>query len=138
MNKSVIKIVDKMIDSQIIGVADRELYEFGIQQGTTLLLNVLTTIGIGLLMGMFWESLIFLILYTPIRVYAGGFHAQTQIRCYFLSVFIVLASLTLIRAIQNASVSGIIIMAAAGGVIWKKAPVENKVRWCMEKKPDMC
>lgn len=63
-----------------------EIIQYGLHQAFFMLINFITIIICGLL----WQELIFsLVLFTAIyfiRPYAGGYHADTEIRCYFLSV----------------------------------------------------
>ena len=41
----------------------------------------------------------FILAYIPIRSYAGGYHASTQLRCYILSNAVVVAVLIAIRLV---------------------------------------
>ena len=59
---------------------------YGIGQTFSILLNLVTTLCIGIAFGMIGESLLFLAAYIPLRSYAGGFHAATPMRCYWYSV----------------------------------------------------
>ena len=45
-----------------------------------------TLIFLGFIFNCLPKCLLFLILYLPLRVYAGGFHAKTKIGCYLISV----------------------------------------------------
>lgn len=73
----------------VIRSEDREIYRYGVQQGLNLLLNLLTTAVIGILCGMFWESVVYIAAYMPLRRYAGGFHSKTHTRCYVCSVVMI-------------------------------------------------
>lgn len=50
-------ITQSLIDNQIIESEERELYRYGIQQGLTIVLNLVTTLLIGLLCDMIWQSI---------------------------------------------------------------------------------
>ena len=82
------KLVDAMINIGTIHKEDKELYLYGGHLLIVTLANILTTICIGIFMGMFWESIMFMLTYIPIRIYAGGYHSKTQARCYMVSIFI--------------------------------------------------
>ena len=93
------KITNYLIQSDIIKYDDREIYRYGVQQGLTGVLNFVTTLFIGILFRMTWESIVFTVAYIPLRHYAGGFHAKTPIRCYFFSIAIITAALLAMRYI---------------------------------------
>ena len=72
---------------------------YGIKQLFSVCLNLLTTLCIGMVFGLVWESVLFTAAYIPLRSFAGGFHAKTPVRCYWYSaamIAIVLALLLLI------------------------------------------
>ena len=46
---------------------------------------------------MLFETIIFIITYIPIRIYAGGYHARTQTKCYIFSVFMLILALYIIK-----------------------------------------
>lgn len=105
---------------------DKEIYIFGIYQGLFFLLNVATTLFIGFILNKFLESVLFLIFFIPLRIYAGGYHAKTQFRCYIMSSITTIIILYLISFLYNnigvTSIIGYIISAV---VIWSAVPVEN-------------
>lgn len=85
-----------MILQDVIIEEDRELYEYGMVQGVIMVINWLTAILIGALLNMVWQTVAYLILFTPVRIYAGGFHAKTQLQCYFftsLFQFVIMAGI---------------------------------------------
>lgn len=73
-------------ENQIIKSDDRELYVYGLNQGLSILLNIVTTLGIGLLFGTVLQLVVFMVAYIPLRSYAGGYHARTPVRCYLISI----------------------------------------------------
>ena len=85
----------------------------------------MTTVIIGVLYGMISEILIFMFAYIPLRIYAGGFHAKTSLRCYLCSVAITIIALSVMKFVKIpyficiiAAVSSIVILSAA--------PIEDK------------
>lgn len=54
--------------------------------GITVLLNLISTIVIGVIASNVFESIAFFVFYIPLRSYAGGYHASTPRRCYFISI----------------------------------------------------
>lgn len=91
------QITEFLIRNQVVQKDDRELYQFGIQQTLFIILNLSTTIAIGILCGMLWQSIVFIIAYIPLRHYSGGFHARTPINCYFFSSIMVFTVLSVMK-----------------------------------------
>lgn len=52
---------------------------YGIKQLFSVCLNLLTTLCIGMVFGLVWESVLFTAAYIPLRSFAGGFHAKTPV-----------------------------------------------------------
>lgn len=121
------RVIDSFISNGIIEKENREIYAFGIRQGLSLILNIFSTIAVGLVLGMVWESLLFLVFYMPLRCYAGGFHAKTPLRCYLYSLLLVAVSLIVIRQAGAWVFYRPLTFAALLG-IWFMVPVENATK----------
>lgn len=119
------KIVESLITMGVVPSEDKELYKFGIIQGILMVINVLTFILIGLIFGMVWQSIVFMLAYIPIRSYAGGYHARTQLKCYLLSIASIIAVLIEIKLIPWNGYICSIISLCAGMIIFWLAPVED-------------
>lgn len=118
-------LTDKLIEMQIINLEDEDIYFYGFKQGLLLLLNVITIIIIGLLFNMIWESIIFMVSYSTLRVYAGGYHASTPLRCYLFSIVMIVAVLLLIRSIPWNGFISTVVTVVSGINIFLIAPVED-------------
>lgn len=106
---------------------DKEIYLFGFYQGLIFLLNLVTALLTGIILDMFLESVLFLICFIPLRIFAGGYHAKTQFRCYVMSTVSTVILLYLIAFLQkNMGVEAIAIYMVAACVVWKLAPVQDK------------
>lgn len=90
-------ITQKLYNNQIVQKDDLDLYEYGFNMAFTILLNLISTVLVGVIMGRIFESIAFLAFYIPLRSYAGGYHAKTSWRCYFVSIFIIFSVLLLIK-----------------------------------------
>lgn len=91
------KIVCSLYRNGKIEEKDQELLAYGLTQGIRMCLNILTTLLVGILMGMWWQGILFLVAFIPIRSFAGGYHAKTPLRCYWCSVGIIIAALAMVR-----------------------------------------
>lgn len=125
--KSLIKDCDWLSEEE------KEVALFGLMQGKSLCNSIVVTILLGLLMGLFWESVLFVIGFLPLRRYAGGFHARTRRGCLLFSVAVILAVFLVIKYFRCAewiiaAISFICLM-----LLWKIAPVGNEKRLLSEK-----
>lgn len=92
-----IRIVQNMINNGIIEKEDAEVYQFAIDALKTYLGILVMTLSIGFLMHTFVESFVFLISFKLLRAEAGGYHASSEIKCFFVSVIMLIFSFALIR-----------------------------------------
>jgi len=127
------KSTDYFISHDIIDADDRDVYEYGFH---ALYSNVVIFSVIGLI-AFFAKQLPVTIAYhvafIVMRNNAGGYHAKTQIRCFFMSTIIWIISLCVISAISSLAV--IIAAALVSTVlIWFKAPIEHENNPMSEKK----
>ena len=119
------KITDRLCSQDIIEDADKELYVYGFNMLLTVSLNIISTIIIGLLFGMVFESIAFLVAYIPLRSYAGGYHARTPLRCYIISLLLIVLILLTLRLIRE-SVLALFVLSTIGTIICVTiSPVED-------------
>ncbi|HML37841.1 MAG TPA: accessory gene regulator B family protein [Bacillota bacterium] len=119
------KITDSLVNAGAVPIEDKDLYEYGIRQGILLVINIATAVLIGLLLGMLWQTVIFLVAYNPVRSYAGGYHAGTPLVCYLISIPMILAVLFGIKLIPWNGYAVVIVLILTGALIWLMAPVED-------------
>lgn len=120
-------------DCDWLSAEEKEIVLFGLMQGRSLVNSVAVTILLGLLMGLLWESILFVICFLPLRRYAGGFHAKTRRGCLFFSVMIVLAAFFVIKYLRCADWIIAAVSFICLAVLWKMAPVENEKRLLSEE-----
>lgn len=75
---------------KIIDKKKSDVYQYGIQQLLTLLLNLISFLIIGIIFQVILPTLLFIFFYAILRIYAGGYHASTPVRCYLFSNVIVI------------------------------------------------
>lgn len=117
-------ITDELEENQTIKHEERELYEYGFRQGFTALLNIFTTLAIGLLFGCLLQNIAFLVFYIPLRSFAGGYHAKTPLRCYFQSIVMLLLVSMGFKYIELGILSHIIILLSSC-IIIIFSPIED-------------
>lgn len=124
---------DHLVKAKIIEETNKALYVYGLHQTLVMLINILLTLLIGYLLNMTLQSILFLILYIPIRSYAGGYHASTPMRCYCLSIILVIAVLTVMKTFPLSAFICMAGMILSGIIIFVLAPVQDANKPFTEK-----
>ena len=120
------RITEKMVKCGTVADQDKELYLFGIQQGLTNILNLVTTVIIGLVLGVLWQMLLFMAAYIPLRSFAGGYHAKTPLRCYILSVLLHTAIALAIKYVDLHIYFQLGLLISASITVFLLSPVGNE------------
>lgn len=103
-----------------------ELYVFGVNQGLNMILNIVTALFIGILFGEFFQALLFMFAYIPLRSYAGGYHTETPLRCYIFSIILLTVVLIGIKYISAPDLVYYFVLIMALFIVILLSPVENK------------
>lgn len=119
------KLVDLIAENGTIDPKDKELYSYGLHQGLIIISNMITTIIIGAVLGVIWESIFFMMAYIPLRTFAGGYHSKTQMRCYLFSIVFTSVTLGIIRFIKWSNIINFGMAIVACVIIFTLAPVED-------------
>lgn len=120
------KIITNMIKSGVSIEADREIYVYGLTQLFRTLLNVFSTVIIGFCMGMLLESIVFVICLMFIRSYSGGYHSNSPLRCYIISVIAVIMALGSIKLSVWNEYSSVLVMVISNGILLLYAPIGHR------------
>ena len=89
MKKLAEKLVESMMKYGTLSNEDKGIYVFGIYQTMVSALEILLMLVTGILCGVGWQCVIFLVSFVVLRRYAGGYHASTLPRCVLMSWSIV-------------------------------------------------
>lgn len=106
-------------------VKEKEIIVYGLKSAITQGLSTLIVAVLGYIFGLLWESIVFLVSFSSIRMYAGGYHCQKAIHCYIISSGIMIFVLTIIRitsALYILPISLLILLVSIP-IILKLAPV---------------
>jgi accessory gene regulator B len=115
---------DWLVINQLIAKEDKELYVYGLRQGFLLVLNIASVLLLALALDLFWQSMVFLAGYYPLRTYAGGYHAKSPLKCYACSLILIVTVLGLMRHLEWSSGMLIISALAATSILVLLAPMQ--------------
>lgn len=120
------KIAENMVKNGTVVPEEKDIYLFGIQQGLIFLLNIGTTVAVGLLLGSLPQLLLFTTAYIALRKYAGGYHASTPQQCYVLSTILSIIVALVVKYVPLNIFAGINLLVFASIIIVMFSPVENR------------
>lgn len=122
------RLLGYLIKEKIINEDEREIYLFGMEQWTAKVKHIVIIIIISILFGKAFEAVIFTLLYSILREYAGGFHADSEKLCFLTTIFIISELLVLLTFFDKGTldVMFVVLIIISWIFIWHFGPVDNK------------
>lgn len=74
-------VIRRWIADKIIPENKAAIYQYGFVVGLQTMLEFLLIVATSLFLGLFYPCVIMTCVFIPIRIYGGGFHASTALRC---------------------------------------------------------
>ena len=121
------------IKTKIVPADDKEILEYGISQGLFLVFNLLIFFGICCYFKIIIWGFIFLVLFWPLRIYAGGYHAKTRMHCILISTFMEIMACNIICKPFIKEITMICVAIISLYIIYELAPVDTEMR-CLDIK----
>lgn len=107
---------------------EKEIVQYGLVQGTVLFCGVVVAAIMGVILRILLKAIVFLISAYFLRIYAGGYHAKTPLRCGILSAVTTILCFLWLKFFTIPAIAMLLILVAAGLIIVLYAPVENENR----------
>ena len=128
------KTTDWLVRCGGVKEEEREVYMFGLDKFFSCLVNFFFAVILGLLFGVLLQTVVFYVTYMMLRVYAGGYHAEKSLTCFFASIGVLIPCLVAIRFYQAWNIPtvfygllglGAITLMALGPVEHKNKPLDS-------------
>lgn len=119
-------ITNYLICKKVIKDDDREIYQYGFEQVFSSLLNIATMLLLGIILGKIYQSLVLILSFMALRSYSGGYHANTLLQCYLLTVMSISAALSIMKfiTIDRFICLGLLVLSSV--VILLLSPIGSK------------
>lgn len=119
-------ITNYLICEKVIKDDDREIYQYGFEQVFSSLLNIATMLLLGIILGKIYQSLVLILSFMALRSYSGGYHANTPLHCYLLTVMSISAALSIMKfiTIDRFICLGLLVLSSV--VILLLSPIGSK------------
>lgn len=121
-------IANALWNQGIIQKDDIEACQYGLAIFLSSVIEIASILIISVFVGNFSETVLFFTAFIPLRIYAGGYHADTRIRCYLISLA-VYGIFTLVMNVFPKNIYAILIVLCTICsliVVLVKAPVIHK------------
>lgn len=121
-------LINSWVDQNVVEKNKKELVEYGLHQGVFMSINVVTIILISYLFHQSINGILFLVFFSSLRSYAGGYHSSSILRCYFISTLIVIVvNFSFHVGIWTRTLAGIVNIFSVI-ILVKIAPVDSENR----------
>lgn len=116
-----------LIKNGVIDEKEYKIYEYGFETFLASLINIVTVLIIGAISGRFIHTLLFLITYSSVRQFSGGYHAKNHIRCFITFMAIYISTLVFSAYIGVSKNNFIIVVSLIVSlvIIFQLAPLEH-------------
>lgn len=118
-----------MCREQIIKEDELELYEYGLQITMANIINFMIMLATGILFSSIWEMILFYAVFVSLRVFCGGYHADSYGKCFCMFALTCVIAMLGIKITVIQGISQLIVLGVAAFVqlfcIYKWAPVEH-------------
>ena len=103
------------------------MYVYGSELALSTLTSCFTILTISFVLGDIRIGLLFLFVFISVRLFAGGFHASTYVRCFITSNLVYLCAFVCIRTLctTNTLTIQIILLIISCILITLKGPIKN-------------
>lgn len=72
----------KLLENNFIKEKDLDICRYGLEICLTLVSEICAILLVSVWVGNFYETILFFMGFLPLRMYAGGYHADTKIGCF--------------------------------------------------------
>lgn len=118
-------IANYLFKSEIISEHETEIYIYGFETILSGIIDLFITLFLGLLSKSLINSIVFFLMFVSMRIYTGGYHANTYLKCKTLFIIINFIIIGCSKIQMPLHMILMILMLFLISVIFL-APVENK------------
>lgn len=124
------RIARALVLSGMASEEEQELYSYGFFLLLSRGLFLLVTAAFGAIWGVLWESVLYYALFSLLRGYAGGIHAEKESTCLICTTVAMLSAVSLIRWLEapgNGEVGlGMLLVGLAGVLLFSPLDTSEK------------
>lgn len=121
-------VVFLLIKNKIVDIEERDIYVYGLEVLLLNMSNILSAFLISLFTETLWHFCMFLIVFVPLRVFAGGYHARSSESCFIITLAIYAGTVFIVKLfplIYTNTVAVILLFVLLIPIV-KLAPLEHR------------
>lgn len=127
MDKLVYWITVRVCDGENFDDDKIAVVKYGIELMLLKIIFFGVCLAIGAFMGMFFECVVYLVLFAILRTNAGGYHADTRIRCFIQSMLTMIVAMLVLMYVNTVTMIVLSVTAFLSGIaIILLAPVDSE------------
>ena len=96
------RMADALIQSGAVKQDDRDIYVYGMDVLLSTASSIVCILVLGILLGRIPDTLLFLAFFTVLRGVAGGYHADTHLKCFTITFASYVVAVALVSAASPA------------------------------------
>lgn len=130
LNRGIGNLADLLMENQTNPNVDKDIIVYGLNSAIQQGISMITAILLGWLFGLTLEVIVFMVSFTLIRTYAGGYHCKKAVNCYIASSGVIVGVLAIVKFIPSVFVLGICftVLALSISILYKIPPVETSTK----------
>lgn len=121
--------LEKQPTQKNLSRASLDLYRYATELALTTLFQALIIASLSFLFDVVTESLLYVLSFSSLRLFAGGIHAKTHFRCALFYNLVHFLSIGIALQIKSDTLAGVILLVASVAafiIIFRYAPVASK------------
>lgn len=117
-----------LIKNKIVDIEKRDIYVLGVEVLLLNLLNILTALLVSIVTGTKLHFLAFILVFVPLRIFSGGYHAKTSEVCYLITTGTYVLSVLCVNRFPEmyTSIPALIALSVLIVPMILLAPIEHK------------
>lgn len=123
------RITEILLNKGEIKAEDIAIYKYGFRILIDVVVDSAVLLLIGILLHQTLKCLIFMIVFSSVRMYSGGYHARTKPRCIMITCLMLILEIVLSNLVLRTSyyieynLAAIVLTYL---IMWRKAPIRNE------------
>lgn len=121
-------ITNYFYTNEIISKEEKEIYVYGLHLIFSSVIGIAIILALGVLLNNLVNTVLFLSAFISVRMYSGGYHANSYIKCNMTLITIYLITMAAVNFIPREIIgtSSAVLIALTIYIVLKYAPVDNE------------
>ncbi|MCL2866300.1 MAG: accessory gene regulator B family protein [Clostridia bacterium] len=123
MNRTVDRLLALLVARGAVRIEEADTYRYGLSLLLSFIMNTLTILLLGFVTGYIKTVGFILLFYIPLQSFGGGYHANTHLRCYIITLGVITLSVIVVHTLPPVWLLAVSIPGCI--ILFLLAPVEH-------------